>query len=55
MESTKQKISKALKGRKVTWESKGPKGYKYTEEQKPVKWWLLIPPVMLSKERTPRF
>lgn len=33
MESTKQKISKALKGRKVTWESKGPKGYKYTEEQ----------------------
>lgn len=34
MESTKQKISKALKGRKVTWESKGPKGYKYTEEQK---------------------
>jgi group I intron endonuclease len=34
MDSTKQKISKALKGRKVTWESKGPKGYKYTEEQK---------------------
>lgn len=34
MESTKQKISEALKGRKVTWESKGPKGYKYTEEQK---------------------
>jgi hypothetical protein len=34
MESTKQKISEALKGRKVTWNSKGPKGYKYTEEQK---------------------
>lgn len=34
MESTKQKISKALKGRKVTWDSKGPKDYKYTEEQK---------------------
>jgi group I intron endonuclease len=33
-EDTKQKISAALKGRKVTWESKGPKGYKYTEEQK---------------------
>jgi group I intron endonuclease len=32
-DSTKQKISEALKGRKVTWESKGPKGYKYTEEQ----------------------
>ena len=32
-ESTKQKISKSLKGRKVTWDSKGPKGYKYTEEQ----------------------
>jgi group I intron endonuclease len=34
MESTKQKISEALKGRKVTWNSKGSKGYKYTEEQK---------------------
>ena len=34
MESTKQKISKALKGRKITWKSKGPKDYKYTEEQK---------------------
>lgn len=33
-DSTKQKISKALKGRKVTWDSKGPKDYKYTEEQK---------------------
>jgi len=33
-QETKDKISKALKGRKVTWESKGPKGYKYTEEQK---------------------
>lgn len=33
-EDTKKKISKALKGRKVTWDSKGPKGYKYTEEQK---------------------
>ena len=34
MESTKQKISKALKGRKITWNSKGPKNYKYTKEQK---------------------
>jgi group I intron endonuclease len=33
-EDTKQKISAALTGRKVTWHSKGPKGYKYTEEQK---------------------
>lgn len=31
---TKQKISEALKGRKVIWDSKGPKNYKYTEEQK---------------------
>lgn len=34
MDITKQKISEALKGRKVTWETKGPKDYKYTEEQK---------------------
>ena len=32
--NTKQKISEALKGRKVTWDCKGPKDYKYTEEQK---------------------
>jgi len=31
---TRNNISKALKGRKVTWNSPGPKGYKYTEEQK---------------------
>jgi group I intron endonuclease len=35
MESTKQKISEALKGRKNTWTKLGggSKGYKYTEEQ----------------------
>jgi group I intron endonuclease len=35
MESTKQKISKALKGRKNTWTKQGggATGYKYTEEQ----------------------
>ena len=33
-EETKQKISESLKGRPVTWETPGPKGYKYTEEQK---------------------
>ncbi len=32
-DETKAKISAALKGRKVTWQSKGSKGYKYTEEQ----------------------
>ncbi len=32
-ENTKQKISKALKGRKITWNAGMPKGYKYTEEQ----------------------
>lgn len=32
-EDTKQKISTALTGRKVTWETGMPKGYKYTEEQ----------------------
>lgn len=34
MESTKQKISEALKGRKNTWFDPNPKGHKYTEEQK---------------------
>jgi group I intron endonuclease len=36
MESTKQKISEALKGRKNTWTKRGggAMGYKYTEEQK---------------------
>jgi group I intron endonuclease len=36
MDSTKQKISKALKGRKNTWikQGGGATGYKYTEEQK---------------------
>lgn len=33
-QDTKNKISKALKGRKITWENHGSKGYKYTEEQK---------------------
>ena len=33
-EETKQKISESLKGRPVTWETHGSKGYKYTEEQK---------------------
>lgn len=34
IQSTKDKISKKLKGRKVTWKSKGSRGYKYTEKQK---------------------
>jgi group I intron endonuclease len=33
-EETKQKISESLKGRPVTWETHGSKGYKYTDEQK---------------------
>ena len=33
-EETKQKISESLKGRPVTWETYGSKGYKYTDEQK---------------------
>jgi len=33
-DEAKAKISEALKGRKVTWQTKGPKGHKYTEEQK---------------------
>jgi len=33
-QETKNNISKALKGRKITWNPPGPKGYKYTEEQK---------------------
>jgi group I intron endonuclease len=33
-EETKQKISEALKGRPITWETHGSKGYKYTDEQK---------------------
>ena len=33
-DEAKTKISEALKGRKVTWDCKGPKDYKYTEEQK---------------------
>ena len=32
-EDTKQKISAALKGRKVTWKTGMNRGYKYTEEQ----------------------
>ena len=31
---TRDKISKALKGRKITWVNKGNKGYKYTKEDK---------------------
>jgi group I intron endonuclease len=34
MNSTKQKISEALKGRKNTWFNPNPKGHEYTEEQK---------------------
>jgi group I intron endonuclease len=33
-EEARNNISKALKGRKVTWTTPGPKGYKYTDEQK---------------------
>lgn len=33
-EETKNKISKALKGRPNTWNKDGCRGYKYTEEQK---------------------
>lgn len=33
-DETKQKISKALKGRKNIWFKNGPLGYKHTEEQK---------------------
>jgi group I intron endonuclease len=33
-EEAKNNISKALKGRKITWDNPGSKGYKYTEEQK---------------------
>jgi group I intron endonuclease len=33
-EETKQKISESLKGRPITWETHGSKGYKYTDEQK---------------------
>jgi group I intron endonuclease len=33
-EETKQKISKSLKGRPITWETHGSKSHKYTEEQK---------------------
>lgn len=33
-EEARNNISKALKGRPVTWETHGSKGYKYTDEQK---------------------
>jgi hypothetical protein len=63
MESTKQKISKALKGRKNTWfkSGGGVTGYKYTDEQKQkmrkprVNKWKrekLIPPNIVEEIRT---
>jgi group I intron endonuclease len=33
-EEARNNISKALKGRKITWETPGPKGYKHSEESK---------------------
>ena len=33
-EEAKNNISKALKGRKITWDTPGPKGYKHSEESK---------------------
>lgn len=60
MESTKQKISEALKGRKNTWFNPNPKRHKYTEEQKEkmrkprVNKWereKLIPPVTVEEIR----
>lgn len=63
MDSTKQKISKALKGRKNTWikQGGGATGYKYTEEQKQkmskprVNRWereKLVSPVIVKEIRT---
>jgi group I intron endonuclease len=33
-EEARNNISKALKGRKITWDTPGPKGYKHSEESK---------------------